>query len=372
MKLVQEASVKNKRVFLRTDYNVPIADGKITENYRIKSTISTIRFLLDNKAKIIIGTHLGRPEGQKSAETSLALVAKELEGLLGQPVMLASNVIDEDIKKTAAALLPGQILMLENLRWDPREEKNDPGFAKELASLADVYVNDAFAVSHRANASVEAITQFLPSYSGLLLQSEITNLTLFLMRPNEPFILIIGGAKVEDKTAVLNQLAPKADQVLIGGAVANTFLKANGVDVGESLVDDEMVAECRGMLDNFGLKFTLPEDFVTEPTASGSFKNMDLGPRTVTHFITEIRKAKTVLWNGSLGKSEDPKYQEGMKAIAKAMGELGETTIIAGGDTVGFVLENGLEKGISFLSTGGGAALEYLAGKELPGIKALK
>lgn len=371
MRLVQDADVKNKKVFLRVDFNVPINEGVISDNYRIKTALPTIQYLVERKAKVIIGTHFGRPEGQKSTETSLALIAKELEKLLGSSVTLAPDVLGGSVSQMVDALESGQVMMLENLRWDAREEKDDAGFAQELGGLAEIYVNDAFAVSHRANASVHTITKFLPSYAGLLMQSEITNLTFLLTNPEPPFVLIVGGVKVDDKAGMIDKLAPKADTILVGGGVANTFLKAKGIDIGESVYDEKMVPECERMLNDYSIKIVLPIDAAKEPTASGSFKILDLGPETISKFVTEIKKAKTVLWNGSLGKNEEPLYQKGMTAIAQAMGGLNEKTVIAGGDTVGFILEHGLEKGISFLSTGGGAALEYLAGEKLPGIEVL-
>lgn len=371
MRLIQDVNVKNKRVFLRVDFNVPVTDGQITDNFRILKAIPTIKHLVESRAKIIIGTHYGRPEGKKSAETSVAPIAKELKKLLNLPVLMATDITGPDVEAMAENLKPGEIMMIENLRWNPGEEADDENFAEELARLAEIYVNDAFAVSHRANASVHALAKILPSYAGLLLQSEVTKLSLLLTNPNPPFVLIIGGVKVKDKAGVIKSLAPKADTILLGGGVASTFLKAKGEDVGESIVDEEMIGECKSMLEIYGNKIVLPTDFVKTATASGSFAMMDIGEVTRSNFRNIIMSAKTVLWNGSLGKSEDPDYQQGMISVAKAMGEIAETTVIAGGDTVGFILEHHLERGISFLSTGGGAALEFLAGDKLPGIEAL-
>ncbi len=390
MKLLQDVNVNGKAVFLRVDFNVPIEKGEITDSNRIRAALPTIKFLVESRAKVIIGTHLGRPEGKLSAETSIAPVAKELERMLNLKVTMAKGVIDDETKKLAADLKAGQILILENLRWDPREEKNDSAFAKELASMAEIYVNDAFAVSHRANASVEAITKFLPSYAGLLLQSEITHLQLLLANPEHPFVLIIGGVKVVDKAGMIEKLAPHADNILVGGGVANTFLKARGEEMSKSVVDEEMVPACKKMLVSFGNKIILPIDCVTDsrgviPAQAGiskipdqvgddnvkEFKILDIGPATIEKFCSIIRAAQTVLWNGNLGYTEDPEFQAGTKAVAKAMQLLRGTTVIAGGDTVGFVKSEGLDKGISFISTGGGAALEFLAGEKLPGIVAL-
>ncbi|MFA7253702.1 MAG: phosphoglycerate kinase [Patescibacteria group bacterium] len=372
MELLQDVSLRGKKVFLRVDFNVPLEKGKILDNNRIKAAIPTIRFLAESRAIIIIGTHCGRPEGKPSPETSVALIAKELERVLNLKVLMAEGIVGENIKGVIDSLHPGQIIVLENLRWDPREEANDPAFAKELAGYADIYVNDAFAVSHRANSSVDAITKFLPSYAGLLMQSEITNLRLLLEKPVRPFVLIVGGIKVADKAAMIKRLAPLADKILVGGGVANTFLKARGQDIGKSVFDEEMIAECKTMLEKFGSKIVLPVDSVREDLGSGEFGIMDIGPETRKIFISEILNAKTVLWNGNLGKSEDEKYRDGMRDVAMAMAKIRQHTVVAGGDTAAFVIEEKLNNGIAFISTGGGAALEFLAGEKLPGIEALR
>lgn len=368
--MLQNANVKNKKVFLRVDFNVPMKQGIVGDNNRIKSVLPTIKYLVGEKAKIIIGTHCGRPKGKISKDTSIAPIAKELQRLLNLKVTMAPGVVGDNVKKIADSLQSGGILVLENLRWDKREEENDTVFAQELAGLADVYVNDAFAVSHRANASVEAITHYLPSYAGLLLQSEIENLSK-VRKPRHPFVLIIGGTKVEDKASMLDKLAPMANRVLIGGEVANTFLKAEGMDISKSLYSENMIALCQKMLKKYGKKIVLPSDYVTENVDNG-FKIVDIGSETIKEFVTQIAKAKTVFWNGNLGYSECANSREGTMAIAKAMNKSNATTIIAGGNTVGVVKEDGFDKNISFISTGGGAALEFLAGEKLPGIEALK
>jgi phosphoglycerate kinase len=370
MKLLQEAKTKNKKVFLRVDFNVPLKQGVITDNNRIKSVIPTIKYLVGEKAKLIIGTHCGRPDGKSSPDTSIAPIAKELQRLLNLKVTMAPGVTGEGVKKVVDALQPGGILVLENLRWDKREEENDTLFAQELAELADIYINDAFAVSHRANASVEAITNYLPSYAGFLLQTEIENLNK-VKKPQHPFVLIIGGAKVEDKANMLNKLAPLADKVLIGGEVANTFLKAQGMDISESLFSESMIGLCQKMLKKYKNKIILPSDYVADDINNG-FRIVDIGEKTIKSFVDEIKKAKTVFWNGNLGYSEASNSREGTRAIAKAMNESKGITIVAGGNTVGVVKESGFDKNISFISTGGGAALEFLAGEKLPGIEALK
>lgn len=372
MKLLQDADIKNKKVFLRVDFNVPLKDGEITDNNRIKAVIPTIKYLVEGHAKIIIGTHSGRPEGKSSPDTSIAPMAKELQRLMNLKVTMAPGVVGDNVLKVTNALQPGGILVLENLRWDKREEENDSLFAQELASFADLYVNDAFAVSHRANASVEAITNYLPSYAGLLLQKEIENLSKIIEKPLHPFILVIGGVKIKDKAGMLAKLAPIADKVLVGGGVANTFLKANGGNISASVCDDEMVGACEKMLKELNKKIVLPVDFVEEKDGEG-FKIYDIGKETREIFCQEISKAKMVLWNGNLGMSEDKRFDDGTIEIAKALAANKDAvSIVAGGDTAGFVIEEKLSKGISFISTGGGAALEFLAGEKLPGIAALK
>ncbi|MFA6963433.1 MAG: phosphoglycerate kinase [Patescibacteria group bacterium] len=373
MRIIQDADVKNKKVFLRVDFNVPLADGKVVDNNRILAAVPTIRMLAESRAKIIIGTHIGRPDGQKTAETSVLPAAKELQRILNLKVEVAPDILGPETEKMVANLKPGGILVLENLRWDKREEENAPEFAQELAKYGEIYVNDAFAVSHRANASVEAITKLLPSYAGLLLQSEVSHLELLIQDPKHPFTVIIGGVKVKDKAGVIERLAPLAEDILIGGGVATTFLKARGEEIGQSIFDAEMVEECKKLLEKLGGKLKLPSDFVKEETPEGGFKIMDIGPATARDFSSIIQRSETILWNGSLGYSEDLRYREGMKIVAKAMGmNRDATTVVAGGDTVGFIKQEKLDKGISFISTGGGAALEFLAGEQLPGITALE
>ena len=373
MRLVQEADVKNKKVFLRVDFNVPLEDGRVADNNRILAALPTIKHLVECRAKVIIGTHLGRPEGKRSPETSVMTAAKELQRILNLKVLVAPDITGLQTERMINDLKPGGILMLENLRWDKREEENDQEFAAELAKLADLYVNDAFAVSHRANASVEAITKYLPSYAGLLFQSEVSHLELLLKDPRHPFTIIIGGIKIKDKAGMIEKLAPGAEEVLVGGGVANTFLKAKGEDIGQSLYDHGMLAECKRMLDLLGHKIVLPTDFVKEELPDGSFKIMDIGPETAKIFASIIQRSETILWNGSLGYNEDKRYRESMRTVTRAMGAHKDaTTVIAGGDTVGFVKQEKLDKGINFISTGGGAALEFLAGNKLPGLVALE
>jgi len=372
MKSIRDVEVRNKKVFLRVDFNVPLKDGKITDANRIKNSVPTIKYLLDNDAKIIIGTHVGRPEGKVNTEFSTVPMAQELAKMLGQKITVTDHVInDRVLLEKIDSMQPKDIIVLGNLRYHPEEESNNHMFAKKLASYADIYVNDAFAVSHRSNASVDAITSYLPSYSGLLLESEITSLNLLLKNPQPPFVLIIGGAKVADKAGLIKTLAQKADKILIGGAVANTFLLAKGEEVGQSLVEKEMVEDCKKMLAEFGDKIILPVDTVKDGEGENS-KIMDIGPTTVTKFRSEILNAGSVFWNGNLGYTEDERFAGGTRAIAKAIEEnTFGTKVAAGGDTVGFLDQNNMQKSYSFISTGGGAALEFLAGEKLPGIEAL-
>lgn len=369
MTSVRDVDVKDKKVFLRVDFNVPFFNGKIADNHRIKSAIPTIKLLLEKGAAIIIGTHIGRPEGM-DLSLSTVPVAQELAKLLGQEVHSTDLIIDPIVQSEVSNLKRGEILLLGNLRFDPREKKNDPELAKALAQYAEIFVNDAFGVSHRANASVVAITNFLPSYSGLLLESEITSLSLLLNRPESPFLVIIGGAKIKDKAGVIEYLANKADKILVGGAVSLTFLKAKGANVGQSLVDDSMLPGCKMMLNRFSEKIVLPIDCIKE-TEGQSFKILDIGVKTQEAFIKEIKNAKSIFWNGNMGYTEDERYCSGTKAIAEAMRANHTTTVVAGGDTVNFIDRNGLAEGFSFISTGGGAAMEFMAGQSLPGIEAL-
>lgn len=372
MKSIRDIDVKDKKVFLRVDFNVPMKNGKITDNNRIKTSIPTIKFLLDSDAKIIIGTHVGRPEGKVNTEFSTVPMAQELAKLLIQPVTVTDHVInDKVLLEKIENMAPKDIIVLGNLRFHPEEETNNSMFAKKLASYADIYVNDAFAVSHRSNASIDAITNYLPSYAGLLLESEITSLGLLLKNPQQPFVMIIGGAKVKDKAKLIETLAKKADKLLIGGAVANTFLLAKGEEVGDSLVEKEMVEDCKRMLKELGDKIVLPVDTIKDGTGA-NFKIMDIGPNTIAKFRSEISNAGSIFWNGNLGYTEDERFAEGTKAIAKAIEEnTFGAKVAAGGDTVGFLDQNNMQKSYSFVSTGGGAALEFLAGEKLPGIEAL-
>lgn len=371
MKSIDQANLHGKKVFLRTDFNVPIVNGKIEDINRVKSTLSTITYLLGKDTKIVIGSHLGRPEGKINAETSLVPVAQELAKLLNRKVYAVNEITGQGVKDKIDQLHSGDILVLGNLRWDKREEENDKTFAKELADLADIYINDAFAVSHRKNASVDAITDFLPSYAGALLSKEMTMLDIFINNPEKPFVAIIGGVKIKDKAGIIKKLALMADIVLIGGAVGNTFLKASGKDVGESLVEDDMIETCQELLAKFGAKLVLPVDWRTG-SGGDQTKILDIGPKTLEIFKSHLLTARSIFWNGNLGYTEHSQFGAGTMEIAKIISQVEGTKILAGGDTAGFVFANQLDSGFTFISTGGGAALEYLAGERLPGIEALE
>lgn len=372
MKSIRDAEVKDKKVFLRVDFNVPMKDGKVVSANRLTSAVPTIEYLIERGAKIIIGTHLGRPEGKYDPAFSTVPVAEELSKILNKSVSGTDHVVSPIIEEKIMEMKNGEIILLGNLRFHPEEEDNNNEFAKKLASYVDLYVNDAFAVSHRSNASVDAITQFLPSYSGLLLESEITTLNLLLTNPEHPFVLVVGGAKVKDKAGVLEKLAEKADNILIGGAVGNTFLAAKGQNVSKSLVESEMFEKCKELMDKLKDKIMLPNDSVNEEMENGEFRSLDIGRSTIVNFVREINDAKCIFWNGNLGYTEDTKYCGGTLAIAKAMSDNLNVKVAAGGDTVGFIEQNGLRGGFSFISTGGSATMEFLAGVALPGIVALE
>lgn len=368
---MREAKVRGKRVFLRVDFNVPMNEGQIIDDNRIRAAVPTIKYLLEARAKIILGTHIGRPNGVDQRFSTIP-VAKSLAKILNQRVVVTDLVIGPEVEKLAAEMSPGDILLLGNLRFDEREESNDDDFAALLARLADIYVNDAFAVCHRLAASTVAIASKLPAYVGLLLESEITTLNLLLSKPEQPFILVIGGAKIKDKAGVISRLASKVDKILVGGAVANTFLVARGEYISSSFYDQERVFDCKALLIKYGDKIILPLDASKVNLGHDNFQIVDIGPRTIANFSRELARAKSVFWNGNMGHSEDERFTAGTRAIAEALRENRLTSVVAGGDTVGFLNSHNLAKGISFISTGGGAALKFLAGERLPGIEVLK
>ena len=389
-KTINDVDVSGKKVLLRCDFNVPQdkETGAITSDKRIVASLPTIRALLSRGAAVIACSHLGKPKGQRKESLSLAPVAARLSELLGQEVIFAKDVTGEDAKAKAAALQPGQILLLENLRFDPREEKNDPTFAKELADMAELYVSDAFGTVHRAHASTAGVAAYLPAVSGLLVAKELQIMGGALENPKRPFVAVLGGAKVSDKIGVINNLLDKADTIIIGGGMAYTFAKAQGGEIGKSLCESDKLDYALDMIEKAkknGVKLLLPTDTLaaTEfapdaesrvvPTGAipADMEGMDIGPDTTTAFCEAVKGAGTVVWNGPMGVFEFPAFAEGTKAMARALAESGAITIIGGGDSAAAVEQMGFADKITHISTGGGASLEFLEGIELPGVACL-
>ena len=388
-KTIEDVQVKGKKVLVRCDFNVPLdADKNITDETRINAALPTIRYLLDNGAAVILCSHLGRPKGEFNMKYSLAPVAKRLSEKLGFEVKLAKDVIGPDAKKLAAEVKPGEAVLLENVRFHAEEEKNDPAFAKELASMAELYVSDAFGTVHRAHASTAGVADYLPAVAGFLIGKELTFLGNAVENPARPFVAILGGAKVKDKIGVITNLLEKVDTLIIGGGMAYTFSKAMGGEIGNSLLDAERLDQAKAMMETAkakGVKFLLPVDTVIandfdNPTEIKTvdagkipegWQGLDIGPKTVELFSKAIKEAKTVVWNGPMGVFEKPEFAKGTLAIATAMAESDATTIIGGGDSAAAVTQMGLAPKMSHISTGGGASLEFLEGKVLPGVACL-
>lgn len=392
IKKIQDMDLKNKKVLVRVDYNVPLKDGKVDNNKRIVATEKTIKFLLENNCRIVLMAHLGRPKGKVAPEFSLAPVAAEVEKLFGVPVHFAKDCVGPEADKVVEAAKNGEIVLLENLRFHPEEEKNDPEFAKQLAKHGEIFVQEAFGTVHRAHASTSAITEFLPGCAGFLVQKEVEFLGKALENPARPFAAVVGGAKVSDKIMLLNNLMDKVNVLVIGGGMAYTFLKVQGCEIGKSLFDAEKEAEAKAVLakaQEKGVKILLPVDHIcgkefaetAEPVdvdnvnIPADLMGLDIGPKTVALFSEELLKCKTIFWNGPMGVFEFPNFAKGSFAIAQAMinaTKAGATTIIGGGDSVN-VLKKGKfnQKELSHVSTGGGASMEFVEGKELPGLVAL-
>lgn len=388
-KTINDVDVNGKKVLLRCDFNVPQnkETGEITSDKRIKAAIPTIKQLLDNGAAVIACSHLGKPKGEWKKSLTLAPVAKRLSELLGQDVIFASNIIGEDAKAKAAALKSGEILLLENLRFDPREEKNDAEFAKELASMAEVFVSDAFGTVHRAHASTAGVAAYLPAYSGLLVDKELSIMGKALENPVRPFVAVLGGAKVSDKINVINNLLEKADTVIIGGGMAYTFKVAQGFKIGGSLLEADKIDYAKEMIkkaEDKGVKLLLPIDnlcaaefsadaeaVLCEGDIPDNLQGLDVGPKTFKIFADAVKDAGTVVWNGPLGVFEFEKFAEGTRAMAKAIAESGAISIIGGGDSAAAIEKLGFADKVTHISTGGGASLEFLEGKELPGVACL-
>ncbi len=389
-KTIEKVDLKNKRVFIRADFNVPLDDnGNITDDGRIRSTLPTINYALDAGAKVILASHLGRPKGKPSPKYSLAPVALRLHRLLNKEVTFAKDCIGPDVEHLVAGMRPGDVLLLENLRFHEEEEKNDEGFSKALAAFTDVYVDDAFGTAHRAHASTYGITKFVKqSVAGFLMKKEIDYLQKAVANPVRPFVAILGGAKVSGKIGVIENLKNKVDKVIVGGAMAFTFNKAWGDEVGNSLVEPDMIETAmriRNSAREKGVKFYLPVDFVvaenmndgaetkivTSQEIPKGWVGLDIGPATVRLFAEAIQDAKTIIWNCPIGMFEKDAYSRGTFAVARAVADAYATTIVGGGDTDVAVHKAGVSYSITFISTGGGASLELLEGKELPGLAAL-
>lgn len=385
-KTVRDIDLRSKKVLVRMDFNVPLKEGKVADDSRIRESLPTIRYLLEQgAAKVILMSHLGRPKGQVVPELRMDPLAKRLSKLLGQPVRKLEECIGEEVKKAVAGSAE-EVILLGNLRFHPEEEKNDPSFAKELASLGDLFVNDAFGTAHRAHASTAGIAQYLPAVAGLLMEKEISYLTLILENPHHPFLAILGGAKISDKIGVVENLLQRCEFLLLGGGVANNFLKASGYEMGDSLVEEEMLDTCRALLKEAGSRLVLPQDAVIADRFSeeansrevpvwgvtAGWRVMDIGPQTVLLFQQKLEGAKTVVWNGPLGVFEFPKFASGTMAIARYLATLDATIVVGGGDSAAALAQAGVQDKITHVSTGGGATLEFLEGKELPGIAVLE
>jgi len=388
---IKELDLKGKRVFIRVDFNVPLKNGLIGDDTRVRASLPTIKYALDAGARVVVlASHLGRPKGKPNAEMSLQPVAARLADLLGKPVAFAMDCVGPPAQEAVQRAPAGGVVLLENLRFHPEEEKNDAGFARELATLADVYVNDAFGAAHRAHASVEALVHLMPQTgAGLLMDTELRYLIGELTDPRRPFVAVLGGAKVSDKIEVIDNLVPRVDRLLIGGAMAYTFLKAMGRPIGKSLVEDDKLEAARAILSQAAarkLPLLLPTDHVVAPkpeagapattisvddTAIGDRMGLDIGPATAHAYADALRDAKTVVWNGPMGVFEIDAFAQGTMAVAEAVASVQGISIIGGGDSIAAINKAGLAGRISHISTGGGASLELLGGLTLPGVAAL-
>ena len=389
-KTIKDIDVKGKKVLVRCDFNVPMDENKnITDNTRIVAALPTIKYLLENDCAVILCSHLGRPKGEFNSKFSLEPVAKELSKLLGKEVIMAKDVIGEDATKKAKELEQGQVMLLENVRFHREETDNDPEFAKKLADMAEIYVNDAFGAAHRAHASTAGVANYLPAVSGFLIEKELKYLGNALNNPERPFVAILGGAKVSDKIGVIDSLLEKVDTLLIGGGMAYTFYKAQGYNVGDSICELDkldLALDAMKKAKEKGVKLMLPVDnkigkefkpdteskTVPWTEIPDGWEGFDIGEETIKMYQEEIRKAKTVVWNGPLGLFEFDQFAIGTNSIAKVLSEIDATTIIGGGDSAAAVKKAGLEDKMTHISTGGGASLEFLEGKKLPGIECLQ
>jgi phosphoglycerate kinase len=384
-KTVKDIDLKGKRVLMRVDFNVPMQDGKVTDDKRIKASLPTIKYILDQAASLILMSHLGRPKGGPDPEFSLRAAAEVLSSHLGVPVKMAPDTVGPEVEVMAKELKPGEVLMLENTRFHKGEEKNDLELAKKMAALADVYVNDAFGSAHRAHSSTEGVAQFLPAVSGFLMEQELEYLGRAISNPEHPFVAILGGAKISDKIDVVETLLSKADKLIIGGGMANTFLAAKGLNMQDSLVEEASLNTAKSILEKADDKLILPVDAVIADKFDAEantqvvdvdkippgWRMMDVGPKTLELYKKALDGAKLIVWNGPVGVFEMPKFAEGTFALAKMLADSGATTVIGGGDSASAVKKAGVAKQMTHVSTGGGASLEFLEGKELPGVAAL-
>jgi phosphoglycerate kinase len=385
---VRDAEVKGRRVLVRVDFNVPLADGEVADDTRIRAALPTIELLRERGAALILVSHLGRPKGERDPALSMAPVAKRLGELLGTEVRLAPGVIEGDVDLTCGALGPGDVLLLENVRFEPGETKNEPKLAESMAQLADIYVNDAFGAAHRAHASTTGVADHLPAYAGLLLEREVSELSAVVESPKRPLVVVLGGAKVSDKVGVIDRFLEVADKILIGGAMCFSFFRAQGIETGDSLVEEKGVELAREALErakDSSCELELPVDLVlgrefaadTERKASDGVEvppgwmGLDVGPRTAEAYAKAIGEAGTVLWNGPMGAFEMEPFAAGTRAVAEAVAAVSGTTVVGGGDSVAALNQFGLEDRVDWVSTGGGASLELLEGKKLPGVEAL-
>ena len=384
-KTVKDIDLKGKRVLMRVDFNVPMADGKVTDDKRIKAALPTINYVLEQGASLMLMSHLGRPKGGADPEFSLRAASEALAVLLGKPVQMAPDCVGAEVEAMAKTLKPGDVLMLENTRFHKGEEKNDLDLAKQMAALGEVYVNDAFGSAHRAHSSTEGIARFLPAVSGFLMEQELEYLGRAVANPEHPYIAILGGAKISDKILVVETLASKCDKLIIGGGMANTFLTAKGLNMQDSLVEAEAIETAKSLLAKLGSKLILPVDAVIADKFDAEantqtvdvdkiptgWRMLDVGSKTIEAYKAVIGTAKLIVWNGPVGVFEMPKFAEGTFALARMLAESGAITVIGGGDSASAVKKAGVAKQMTHVSTGGGASLEFLEGKELPGVAAL-
>jgi len=387
-KSIRDVELAGKRVFCRVDFNVPMQDGVITDDTRIRAAVPTIRYMADAGAKVILASHFGRPKGQVVEEMRLTPVAAHLSALLGKEVTKLGDSVGEEVKAAVAGMKNGDVLLLENVRFHPGEEKNDPELAKSFAELADLFVNDAFGTAHRAHASTAGIAQYIPAVSGLLMEKEIRFMGGALSNPERPFTAIVGGAKVKDKIAVIENLLTKVDHLIIGGGMANTFLKAQGYAIGASLCEDDKLDLARSLMEQAkerSVNLMMPIDVVVADRFAADAEKktvaidaipegwmaLDIGPKTVEAYHRVIVESKTVVWNGPMGVFEMDAFAQGTIGVARAMKECSGTTIIGGGDSVAAVEKAGVAEEMTHISTGGGASLEFMEGKELPGVTVL-